>query len=166
MLLGLRADFYRQAIGYPVLRQALDHHQVVLAPMGEEQLRRVIVEPALRAHCTLDDALVDVLLAETPAEAGAPPLLSHVLDAMWQSAHRLTMAEYRDSGPPARRGRRERRDRLRAAVTAPGAEADAAVASRGVGGPCPPDERQARRVREARRYSRPRWTSSYTAAPR
>ncbi|MCW2945819.1 MAG: transcriptional regulator, family [Actinoallomurus sp.] len=109
-VIGLRADFYSHALQYPELMPALQDHQVVVGPMTEEELRRAIVEPALKANLDLEDGLVELLLrdlapttgdgTEAAHEAGALPLLSHVLLTTWERGHRgrLTMADYRDSG--------------------------------------------------------------------
>lgn len=112
VVLGLRADFYGQALRYPELAAALQYRQVVVRPMTQEQLRRVIVEPARRAKVEVEDGLVELLLRElAPAtragdahgaghEPGALPLLSHALLATWERSRgsRLTVADYRASG--------------------------------------------------------------------
>jgi WD40 repeat protein len=112
VVLGLRADFYGQALRYPELAAALQYRQVVVRPMTQEQLRCVIVEPARRAKVEVEDGLVELLLRElAPAtgtgdaydaghEPGALPLLSHALLATWERSRgsRLTVADYRASG--------------------------------------------------------------------
>jgi WD40 repeat protein/transcriptional regulator with XRE-family HTH domain len=109
VVLGLRADFYGHALGYPGLARALQERQIVVGPMSADQLRRAIVEPARKAGRDVEDGLVEVLLADmrppgVPGpgghEAGALPLLSHALLATWEHGRgsRLTLADYQASG--------------------------------------------------------------------
>jgi len=109
VVLGLRADFYGHALGYPGLARSLQERQIVVGPMSAGQLRRAIVEPARKAGRDIEDGLVEVLLADmrppgAPGpgghEAGALPLLSHALLATWTRSRggRLTVADYQASG--------------------------------------------------------------------
>ena len=109
VVLGLRADFYGHALGYPALARALQERQIVVGPMSADQLRRAIVEPARKAGRDVEDGLVEVLLADMRPpgasgpgghEAGALPLLSHALLATWEHGRgrRLTVADYQASG--------------------------------------------------------------------
>jgi WD40 repeat protein len=110
VVLGLRADFYPQAARCPELLDALQDAQVVVGPMGQDELRSAIVEPARSAKLDIDDGLVELLLRELdPGADGAPesahepgalPLLSHALHATWLRARRgtMTIADYRATG--------------------------------------------------------------------
>jgi WD40 repeat protein/transcriptional regulator with XRE-family HTH domain len=116
VILALRADFYDQALRYPVLAAALQARQVVLGPMTADQVRRAIVEPARRAHLEVEDGLVELLLRDldprkaNAARSGAPdqaahepgalPLLSHALLSTWEhsSTGAITVADYLASG--------------------------------------------------------------------
>ena len=92
----------------PLLLDGLQHNQVLLGPMTEDELRDVIVRPAQQAGVTVDVGLVELLLADLAPrsapgfahEAGALPLLSHALLATWERAQRneLTVADYRAAG--------------------------------------------------------------------
>ena len=104
----LRADFYEAATMEPVLLAGLRHNQVLVGPMTQEEVRDAIVRPAQEQGVSVDDGLVELLLADlaprSPTglahEAGALPLLSHALLATWERAHRnqLTVADYRAAG--------------------------------------------------------------------
>jgi WD40 repeat protein/transcriptional regulator with XRE-family HTH domain len=116
VILALRADFYDQALRYPVLAAALQARQVVLGPMTADEVRRAIVEPARRAHLEVEDGLVELLLRDLdPRKASAPkpgapepgahepgalPLLSHALLSTWEhgSTGAITVADYLASG--------------------------------------------------------------------
>ena len=95
---GLRADFYPQALRYPLLAAASQDHQVVVGPMTEPELRSAITGPAHRARLDIEDGLVEVLLRDV--DPGALPLLSHALLTTWQHSRRgtLTLADYQASG--------------------------------------------------------------------
>ena len=108
VVLALRADFYQQAIRYPVLRRAAQERHVALGPMSAEQVRRAVVEPARLARTEVAAGLVEVLLADLATdtdgsgahEPGALPTLSHALLAAWQHSRggTLTVADYLASG--------------------------------------------------------------------
>jgi WD40 repeat protein len=113
MILGLRADFYAQALGYRTLAEALQDTQIVVRPMTEPELRQAITEPAKLAKVTVDDALVDLVLSDLrpvagsaaaePAaaiEAGTLPLLSYALLAAWpgRRSGRLMIGSYLAAG--------------------------------------------------------------------
>ncbi|MFF0010100.1 AAA family ATPase [Streptomyces sp. NPDC005374] len=109
-VLGLRADFYAEALRRPLLATALAEAQEIVRPMSTSQLRRAIVEPARCAGVKLDDGLVELLLRDlAPAirgetdqghEDGALPLLSHALFATAERGlnRQLTVADYQASG--------------------------------------------------------------------
>ena len=108
VVIGLRADFYGPAATEPVVAAALRHAQVLLGPMTEAELRAAITEPAHAVGASVEDGLVDLLLADlapgsAPAyahQAGSLPLLSHALLVTWLRArhNRLTIADYRAAG--------------------------------------------------------------------
>ena len=111
VVLGLRADFYPHALRYPAFAPALQDHQVLVPPMTEAELRRVIVEPARKAGLEIEDGLVELLLSDlsptsaygglaTAHDAGALPLLSYALRTTWERSHgrKLLVADYREVG--------------------------------------------------------------------
>ncbi|MGA8258145.1 MAG: WD40 repeat domain-containing protein [Nocardioides sp.] len=105
VVLGLRADFYPLAAAVPELVPVLQRAQVVIGPMGRSELRLAITEPARRAGVELSPDLVDRLLIDLGTarrgtaqahDAGALPLLSHVLQTMWERSRErtITLADY------------------------------------------------------------------------
>lgn len=100
VVIALRADFYGRLLEHPALARAAQEAQVVVGPMGDADLRAAIVEPARRAGVTLDDGLVDVVLADVHRAGAALPLLSHALLATWRRGQgvRLTIADYHAVG--------------------------------------------------------------------
>lgn len=105
---GMRADFYPDALHWPVLASALQDRQVTVGPMTEAELWQAIVEPARLAGMDVESGLTDVLLRDLmPAgsprgrtDAGALPLLSHALLATWEQGQHRTMsiADYLATG--------------------------------------------------------------------
>ncbi len=100
VVLGVRADFYADCAAWPGLVAALRDAQVLVGPMSVDEVRDVIVKPAERAGMTVEGALVATLLAETAAQPGTLPLLSHALLETWRHgpSGRLTLAAYTQSG--------------------------------------------------------------------
>ena len=105
VVIGLRADYYADALEVEVLVPALQRNQVLVTALTRDELRTVIVEPAARAGATVEPALVDLVLADLRVDGrehdpGALPLLSHALLATWVRATRrhLSVADYRAVG--------------------------------------------------------------------
>jgi len=108
VVLGLRADFYSQCAAEPRLVEVLQHHQVIVTPMTNDELRAAIERPAEQAGLLLEPGLVDLMLrdlrssdgAEPASGNGGLPLLSHALLATWQQRDGavLTLAGYEATG--------------------------------------------------------------------
>ncbi|RKT54009.1 XRE family transcriptional regulator [Saccharothrix australiensis] len=100
VVLGVRADFYGHCAQYPELVEALADGQLLLGPMGPEELRQVIMQPAVKASCTVETALVSRLIADATGQAGVLPLMSHALLETWRRRRgtTLTVAGYEAAG--------------------------------------------------------------------
>ncbi|MFC7265607.1 nSTAND1 domain-containing NTPase [Streptomyces lutosisoli] len=107
VVLGIRADFYEQCLGYPELADALQHRHMVLGPLTNAELREAVTGPAKAVGLELEPGLAELIVREVSADgprgahnAGALPLLSHALLATWQrrKAGKLTLAGYRAAG--------------------------------------------------------------------
>ncbi|MGP4047093.1 nSTAND1 domain-containing NTPase [Streptomyces sp. 2A115] len=107
VVLGIRADFYEQCLGYPELADALQHRHMVLGPLTTTELREAVTGPAKAVGLELEPGLSELIVREVSADgprgahdAGVLPLLSHALLATWQrrKAGRLTLAGYRAAG--------------------------------------------------------------------
>lgn len=100
IVITLRADFYAACAGYPRLRQGLAWNQEYIGAMNDEELRRVIEEPARRERWELEPGLTDLILHDVGHEPGALPLLSHALFETWQRRHgrRMTFSGYSSAG--------------------------------------------------------------------
>ncbi|MEV4141961.1 WD40 repeat domain-containing protein [Dactylosporangium sp. NPDC049742] len=100
-VIGLRADFYAQALHHPPLLAAMRDHQFTVGPMNDDELRAAVLEPARLARIEVEPEFVELLLRDAAPhggarEAGVLPLLSHALFATWKRADdtRLTCAGY------------------------------------------------------------------------
>ncbi|WAZ22868.1 hypothetical protein STRCI_004169 [Streptomyces cinnabarinus] len=107
VVLGIRADFYEQCLGYPELADALQHRHMVLGPLSGAELREAVNGPAKAVGLELEPGLAELIVREVSADgprgahdAGVLPLLSHALLATWQrrKSGRLTLAGYRAAG--------------------------------------------------------------------
>ncbi|MGW2960552.1 nSTAND1 domain-containing NTPase [Streptomyces sp. NPDC001220] len=107
VVLGIRADFYEQCLGYPELADALQHRHMVLGPLTTAELREAVTAPAKAVGLELEPGLAELIVREVSADgprgahdAGVLPLLSHALLATWQrrKGGRLTLAGYRAAG--------------------------------------------------------------------
>ncbi|MFI6245058.1 AAA family ATPase [Streptomyces sp. NPDC051016] len=107
VVLGIRADFYEQCLGYPELADALQQRPMVLGPLTTVELREAVAGPAKAVGLELEPGLAELIVREVSADgprgahdAGVLPLLSHALLATWQrrKAGRLTLAGYRAAG--------------------------------------------------------------------
>ncbi len=113
VVLGVRADFYGQCLGYPELADALQHRHMVLGPLTTAELRAAVTGPARAVGLELEPGLAELIVSEVSADgrvqfdgprgahdAGVLPLLSHALLATWQrrKAGRLTLSGYRAAG--------------------------------------------------------------------
>ncbi|MGW6056823.1 nSTAND1 domain-containing NTPase [Streptomyces sp. NPDC055189] len=107
VVLGIRADFYEQCLGYPELADALQHRHMVLGPLTTPELREAVTGPAKAVGLELETGLAELIVREVSADgprgthdAGVLPLLSHALLATWQrrKTGKLTLAGYRAAG--------------------------------------------------------------------
>lgn len=100
VLLTARADFYSRILDFPMLRAVLPEQQINIGPMGEDELRRAIEDPATQNGWAFEPLLVDEILEDMATERGTLPLLSHALLETWErrSGSTLTRQGYRDAG--------------------------------------------------------------------
>ncbi|MGW0648461.1 nSTAND1 domain-containing NTPase [Streptomyces umbrinus] len=98
--LGVRADFYAHCTRDLLLVEAMRDAQVPVGPMSLEELRRAVVQPAQRAGCTIEGALLASLTAQAHGQAGMLPLLSHALLQTWRRrrGNALTLKAFEAAG--------------------------------------------------------------------
>ena len=73
---------------------------VLVPPLTEAELRDVVREPAAAVGLTVEDELVDAVVADVLGRPGALPLLSTALVGTWERRRgdRLTLAGYLEAG--------------------------------------------------------------------
>ena len=100
VVIGVRADFYGEISDDARLARAVAANQVLLGPMGEEELRSAIEAPAQLAGLELEPGLVDLVLRDAAGQPGALPLISHALRATWErrDGRTLSVEAYRATG--------------------------------------------------------------------
>lgn len=100
VVIGVRADFYGELSVDVELAGVVAQNQVLLSPMGSDDLRRAIADPARLAGLRLEPGLIDLVLRDVADEPGALPLMSHALRETWErrDGRRLTLAAYEESG--------------------------------------------------------------------
>ncbi|UTM38207.1 WD40 repeat domain-containing protein [Rhodococcus sp. D-6] len=102
----MRSDFYDQAVATPVLARALERRTKTVQPLDRDDLVEVITAPAKLVGVRLEPGLVDLILHDLTGLADGEisgtelPLLSHLLDSLWdkRSGGTLTVAAYRATG--------------------------------------------------------------------
>ncbi len=100
VLIGLRADFTGRLAEVEALRARAESNFILLGPMQQEDLVRVIAEPARIGGWAFVDGLVEQFLRDAGQEPGRLPLLSHALLETWKrrSSHVMTLKGYREAG--------------------------------------------------------------------
>ncbi|MEU7146124.1 AAA family ATPase [Nocardia sp. NPDC046473] len=108
VVVAVRADFFASCLDYPVLAEAITGRPFLLAAMSSDELIEAIIKPAAWAELRLEPGLVEVILTELSGlgnltdsdSSGALPLLSHVMEAIWQRSkgRKLSVAGYRAAG--------------------------------------------------------------------
>jgi hypothetical protein len=100
VVLTMRADFWGECAPYARLRQAMQEHQELIAPMDAAELRRAIELQAERVGLRFEADLGATILRDVESEPGAMPLLQHALLELWNRRHGrwLRIAEYEAIG--------------------------------------------------------------------
>lgn len=100
LMVVVRTDFYDRLLELDLVAGRIGSATVLVGVPSESDLRRVVVEPCARRGVTVDEELVDRIVADLLGRPGALPLLSESLRQAWQhhADGHLTMADYRAVG--------------------------------------------------------------------
>ena len=100
VVLTMRADFLGECAAYPALREAIQAHEVLIAPMNGPDLRRAIDQQAGVVGLRFEAELSFTIVEDVQNEPGAMPLLQHALMELWKRRHGrwLRVAEYHAIG--------------------------------------------------------------------
>ncbi|BAZ06025.1 nSTAND1 domain-containing NTPase [Calothrix sp. NIES-3974] len=99
-VITLRADFLGQALSYRPFADALQYADLKLGPMTDEELQAVVEKPANLLGVTIEQGLVERILATISVEPGNLPLLEFALTQLWakQLNAQLNHAAYDEIG--------------------------------------------------------------------
>ncbi len=104
VVLTMRADFWGECAPYPALREMMQAHQELIAPMSEIELRSAMEQQAAAVGppggLRFEADLAGIILDDVRGEPGAMPLLQHALLELWRrrSGRWLPAAGYRAIG--------------------------------------------------------------------
>lgn len=89
VIVTMRADFWGEVAAYKNLKQEMQDHQELIAPMDAEELRDAMQKQADVVGLRFAPALGESILEEVKDEPGAMPLLQHALWMLWKRRHGL-----------------------------------------------------------------------------
>ncbi len=89
VVITMRADFWGEVAIYTDLKQAMQEHQELIAPMNVDELHSAMEQQAAVVGLRFDPTLSESILAEVKGEPGAMPLLQHALWELWNRRHGL-----------------------------------------------------------------------------
>ncbi|MFD0273017.1 ATP-binding protein [Kitasatospora sp. NPDC127111] len=101
VVLVVRSDQYDALRAeHPALAAACGDTVLAVGAPAPDELRRAITEPALRSGCTVEGALLAVLISTAAQQPGALPLVSAALLETWRrrSGNALTLAGFQATG--------------------------------------------------------------------
>ena len=103
IVLTLRADFYGHLLRYRPLVDWLKIGQVNVPPMGPEELRAAVEEPAHRLGLHFEPGLVETIVEEAGTADHPLPLLESAMTQLWErrADGTLTHAAYQSVGQVA-----------------------------------------------------------------
>jgi WD40 repeat protein/ABC-type Mn2+/Zn2+ transport system ATPase subunit len=100
VVLTMRADFWGDVAAYEHLKEEMQAHQELVAPMDAAELRSAMEQQASHVGLRFEADLPQTILDDVQGEPGAMPLLQHALLLLWNRRHGrwLRTAEYRAIG--------------------------------------------------------------------
>ena len=100
VVITMRADFWGEVARYAPLKDEMQAHQELVAPMTADELHRAIDRQAEKVGLRFEGDLGQDILEDVEDEPGAMPLLQHALLLLWRRRHGrwLRLDEYRAIG--------------------------------------------------------------------
>ena len=100
VVIALRGDYFGRLAEVQPLGAFAQEATVLVGPLREDELRRVVIEPATRIGLTVEPELVEAVLDDVAGQPAALPMLSAALVRTWQNrdGSRLTLDGYRHGG--------------------------------------------------------------------
>ncbi|WP_086559571.1 helix-turn-helix domain-containing protein [Streptomyces africanus] len=100
VVVAVRGDFYGHCADHRELAEAVCRANLLVGPLGRDELREAITGPAATAGLTVERALTARIVDEVVDQPGALPMLSHALLETWRRrrGRMLTLAAYEEAG--------------------------------------------------------------------
>ena len=100
IVLVVRADQLGALASSRALAELIEDAQVLVGPPSDEELRRIVVEPARRTGCTVEPELVSMIAADVAGHDAALPLVSAAMAEVWErrDGDTLSAQSYIDIG--------------------------------------------------------------------
>lgn len=100
VVLTMRSDFLGKCASWPDLNNFVIDNMVQVEPMGEEELKRAIFEPARQVGLRFEEGLADRIMEDVQGASGELPLLEHALLELYErrEGNMLTLKAFRDIG--------------------------------------------------------------------
>src|SRR6266496_2935557 len=100
LVITLRADFLGQALLYRPFADVLQHNDLKLSPMNQQELYDAITKPAQQLEVIIEDGLAERIVDAVKREPGNSPLVEFTLTLLWakQQEGRLTHSAYKEIG--------------------------------------------------------------------
>jgi DNA-binding SARP family transcriptional activator len=100
VVVAVRSDHWVRCAELPNLADVVTNASVLVGPLADDDLRRVMTESSRRAGLTADDDLVETVVAAASGHDGALPLVSTALARTWErrANGRLTVSGYEAAG--------------------------------------------------------------------
>nr|WP_234381994.1 hypothetical protein [Streptomyces dysideae] len=100
VVIAVRGDFYGHCAARRDLADAVSRANLLVGPLGRDELREVVTGPATAAGLNVERALTARIVDEVTDRPGALPMLSHALLETWRRrrGRTLTLAAYEEAG--------------------------------------------------------------------
>ncbi|MGI9052631.1 MAG: BTAD domain-containing putative transcriptional regulator [Ilumatobacteraceae bacterium] len=84
VVIVVRADEYGALTAIPGLIDAVGRGQLVVGPPSEDEVRRIVDEPARRTGLSVEPALIDLVASDVGGHDAALPLVSAAMAELWE----------------------------------------------------------------------------------
>ncbi len=84
VVLVMRSDEYTKLASIPALTDAATSSQLMVGPPSDDEVRRIVTEPARRTGVAVEPALVDLVTHDVGGYEAALPLVSAALAEVWE----------------------------------------------------------------------------------
>jgi serine/threonine protein kinase/DNA-binding SARP family transcriptional activator/WD40 repeat protein len=100
IVVTLRADLFDRPLRHASFAEVLRRGVVSVRAPNRDELTSIVRRPASDVGVTVEDRLVDRIVSDADGQAGALPMVQHVLSERFEarSSDQLTLASYAESG--------------------------------------------------------------------